>query len=221
MKKVGILTIGQSPREDVTPSIKNILGPQVEVIERGALDSIGDHQLQEITPTAHEKTYISKLRNGKSTKISKEKLLPLLQKELTALEKEVDVVLMLCTGDFPTLQCHIPIFYPDKILTHVVQAVLVEGNILGLIIPLEEQRKSLAEKWKDVGFDLTISVASPYDESDIEAAALELKNQGANVIVLDCMGYHEEHKKRSQKASYLPVILSRTLAASIIKEYIA
>lgn len=38
--KVGILTIGQSPRVDVIPEIRDVLGPDVEIVEKGAQTSI-------------------------------------------------------------------------------------------------------------------------------------------------------------------------------------
>ena len=221
MSKVGILTIGQSPRKDATPSIRRILGDDVEIVERGALDRITPDKLHEISPDGTEKTYISKLRNGDSVKIGKTKLLPLLQEELTQLERDVDVVLMLCTGEFPTLKATKPILYPDKILHHFTQAILPQGSPLGLIIPLEEQRDFLKEKWGDSGFTLEVEVASPYEESDFDGAARRLKEKGVSMIVLDCMGYNDEQKQQVKKISELPVMLSRTLAARIAKEYIS
>lgn len=220
MPKVGVLTIGQSPRKDATPSIQKILGEHVEIVERGGLDRLTQDELHLIAPDPAEKVYISKLRNGESVKIGKTKLLPLLQEELSQLEEEVDVILMLCTGDFPTLQTKKPILYPDKILTHVTQAILSRDSTLGLIIPLEEQRHSLKEKWGDSGIDLEVEVASPYEESDIHGAAKRLKVKGAHMIILDCMGYNDEQQQEAKKASGLPVMLSRSLAARVAQEYL-
>ena len=38
MKKIGILTIGQSPRPDVVGEFSRVLGGEYEIIEKGALD---------------------------------------------------------------------------------------------------------------------------------------------------------------------------------------
>lgn len=219
MAKIGILTIGQSPRNDITPSIQNILGQHVNIVERGGLDRITSEQLHLITPKTTEETYISKLRDGDSVKIGKTKLLPLLQEELIQLEKEADVVLMLCTGDFPTLKSNKPIVYPDKILTHVTQAILSENSKLGLIIPLEEQRDSLKEKWVETSFHLEVEVASPYEDSNMYRAGKRLKDKGVKMIVLDCMGYNDEQKQQVKQASGLPVLLSLSLSARIAQEY--
>lgn|SRR5699024_4928920 len=220
MAKVGVLTIGQSPRTDATPSIQSILGDSIEVIEKGALDRFTEEELHLVAPSELEETYISRLRNGNSVKIGKKKLLPLLQEELSLLENEVDIILMLCTGEFTTLKTNKPILYPDKILFHTVKAILTDGK-LGLIIPLEEQRETLIAKWHGLGVQLEIGIATPYDRSDIMGEAKKLKNKGVNMIVLDCMGYHEEHKKQAQKSTGLPIILPRTLLARVAKEYVS
>ncbi|GBF11211.1 AroM family protein [Tepidibacillus sp. HK-1] len=218
-KSVGVLTIGQSPREDVTPSIRAILGDSIDIKEAGGLDRLDENEIKTIHPDDQEITYISKLRNGRSVKIGKSKLLPLLQDELTKLEEKVSAVIMLCTGDFPTIQSKKPLIYPDKILNHTVQAILNKGK-LGVIVPLEEQRNTLTKKWENPNLELFVEVASPYEESDVKGAAQKLKAQGAELIVLDCMGYSETHKKDAMEGSNLPVLLPRTLTARIAAEYV-
>ncbi|MTW86257.1 AroM family protein [Virgibacillus dakarensis] len=217
---VGIITIGQSPRTDVTPSIQSILGSEVVIKESGGLDGIAEENMHEISPSDSDTTYISRLRNGRAVKIGKSKLLPLLQNELSQLEEVVDVVIMLCTGDFPTLRTNKPILYPDRVLNHTIKAIMPSGS-LGLIIPLEEQRHSLVQKWKDQDLEPLVEVASPYETSDVAGAARSLKERGADIVVLDCMGYNEMHKQNAVKGSGLPVILPRTLIARIAKEYVS
>lgn len=216
---IGVLTIGQSPRTDVMPSLEKILGEEIKLIERGALDRLKMEDMQLISPDLTEQTYISRLRNGEAVKIGKQRLLPLLQRELTELEMSVEVVMMLCTGDFPTLNATKPIIYPDQILTHTVQAISPTG-VLGLIIPLEEQKETLIEKWATCNLTLITEVASPYEKSDVKGAAERLQQHGADLIVLDCMGYNEHHKKMAIVGSGLPVILPRTLTARIALEYV-
>lgn len=217
--RVGVLTIGQSPRKDVTPSIQAILGSEIEVIERGALDRLNYDTFHMVAPDSSETTYISRVRDESSVKMGKTKLLPLLQEELRALEEQVDAVIMLCTGNFPTLETTKPIIYPDIVLNQTVQSILPSGT-LGLIIPLEEQRNSLVEKWNPSEIKIVVEAASPYQESDIEGAAKALKEQGAELIVLDCMGYNEMHKERAIEASGLPVILPRSILAYAAKKHL-
>src|SRR5699024_2243267 len=202
------------PRNDVTPTFRSILGDSIKIIERGALDSLTDSEIEGIKPAEGDQTYISLLKTGKSTKISKAKLIPLLQAELIELEKEVDVTIILCTGDFPSIKSAKPIFYPDRVLVNVIDAVLNKGKI-GLVIPLSEQKESLLKKWSKSKCNFVTEVASPYEKSDFKQAAIHLKNQGVEAIVLDCMGYNESHKMDVVKASGLPTLLSRSLVARV------
>jgi 3-methyladenine DNA glycosylase AlkD len=39
-KKIGMITIGQSPRVDIVPEMQEILGTDVEILEAGALDGL-------------------------------------------------------------------------------------------------------------------------------------------------------------------------------------
>ena len=48
--KVGMVTIGQSPRNDVTSDIKDILGPKIETIECGALDELTLEDVKKLEP---------------------------------------------------------------------------------------------------------------------------------------------------------------------------
>ncbi|WP_188455834.1 AroM family protein [Virgibacillus oceani] len=216
---VGVLTIGQSPRMDVTPAIQSILGSEIQITESGGLNSLTDETIHSIAPRETEITYISRLRNGSSVKIGKDKLLPLLQKELWRLEEKTDIIIMLCTGDFPALETSKPIIFPDKVLNHTIKAI--SSGSLGLIIPLEEQRNSLVKKWNQHNLHIITEVASPYEESDVKGAAKALKMRGAEIIVLDCMGYNMLHKQDAAEGSGLPVILPRTLVARIAAEYVS
>ncbi len=38
--RLGIVTIGQTPRSDVVPEMAEVLGPGVEILERGALEHV-------------------------------------------------------------------------------------------------------------------------------------------------------------------------------------
>lgn len=214
-EKIGLLTIGQSPRSDMTPEMKALLGPSVEFVEVGALDDLNENEIRQLSPGSNETTYISRLRNGRSVKLSKSKLLPYLQNQLSKVEEEVSSSIVVCTGSFPTLNNKKPILFPDQVLKNVVQAVLGSGT-LGLIVPLEEQRMQLLDKWGSI--PVVAAAASPYEKADFEKPALELKEKGATIFVLDCMGYTDEHKQKVKSVTGLPVILSRSIVARIAAE---
>ena len=50
MKKLGLITIGQSPRIDVVPEIRQIIGHGIEVMEGGALDGLTLDEVRKLYP---------------------------------------------------------------------------------------------------------------------------------------------------------------------------
>ncbi|SDY99258.1 protein AroM [Evansella caseinilytica] len=214
-KKIGLLTIGQSPRSDMTPEMQVLLGAETTFIEAGALDDLTEAEIARLAPDKGEATYVSRLRNGNSVKLAKRKVLPLLQGKVNEVEEIASSSVIVCTGSFPDISHKKPLLFPDQILKHVVKAVLREGN-LGLLVPLAEQKQQLIEKWD--ALPVVAAAASPYEAGDFERPAQELKANGATIIVLDCMGYTEQHKKIVKAATGLPVILARSIVARIAAE---
>ena len=50
MTKVGLITVGQSPRSDVVPDMAAILGGDVEILEAGALDGLAPRSRSRPSP---------------------------------------------------------------------------------------------------------------------------------------------------------------------------
>ncbi len=82
-----------------------------------------------------------------------------------------------------------------------------------LPLPVDGERR----KWSVLQIPPTFAVASPYVEGDegVAAAAGELLRAGANVLVLDCFGFTERHRRAAAAASGLPVLLSNELVARV------
>lgn len=215
-KKIGLVTIGQSPRVDLTPEMEPLMGGNCELVEAGALDDLSSEEIERISPEEGEETYVSRLRSGDFARISKQKLLPLLQKKILTLEEKVSSTILVCTGSFPSIEHNKPLLFPDKILFAFVNSVIANGT-LGVLIPLIKQEDSLKKKWVNVS--VVAQSANPYQkDDDFITPALKLKELGATLIVLDCMGYTEEHKRIVKEATGLPVILSRSIVARVAAE---
>ena len=54
MKKIGAITVGQSPRVDLIPEIQPILGDSVEIIQTGALDGLSKEEIAKFVPRPGE-----------------------------------------------------------------------------------------------------------------------------------------------------------------------
>jgi protein AroM len=90
-------------------------------------------------------------------------------------------------------------------------------------VPLPEQAASEAGKFAALAIDPICEAASPYDGSlqALERAAATLRERGAQMLLLDCMGFTEMHRQAAGQASGLPVILSNALIAKLTAELLA
>ncbi|HSM60190.1 MAG TPA: AroM family protein, partial [Longimicrobiales bacterium] len=64
--------------------------------------------------------------------------------------------------------------------------------------------------------EVCVAHASPYLDDRFEAAAAELST--CDVVVMHCMGYTEEQRRRVREASGTPVLLARRLVASAMAQ---
>ncbi len=215
------LTIGQSPRTDIMPLLLEYL-PEEQIAHSGLLDGLTPGQIAEqYAPSDGEKVLVSRLTDGSQVTLAASKVERGLQKRILQLEDEgVSTILLLCTGEFGKLYASEAILLePDRIIPPLIEAI-VDGHQVGIVVPVAEQIQEQANKWKNLTQPPCFAVASPYLASDetLIDAALSLQEQGADVVVLDCIGYHQRHRDFLQKLLGIPVLLSNVLVAKLAAE---
>ena len=222
-KKIGALTIGQAPRVDVTGDLGHLFGPHVELIEAGALDGLTRAEIDTFAPGPDDYVLISRLTDGSSAVFADRYVLPLLQQRIHALEQQgVSMILFFCTGDFPDdFTAGVPLIFPYKILNGLVPALTSNGHI-AVLTPKPEQVAQAENKWKHYVRQVTVVPASPYgDIAEVEAAAHRLKGCGADLVVMDCIGYNVAMKRMVADITGINVLLSRTILARVAAELIS
>jgi len=223
MNKLGMITIGQAPRTDVAPIIEKYLDGRAELVQVGVLDGFTKQYIEEtFYPESGDYVLTSRLTTGEHVVMSRAKIQPILQEKINHLEEMgISQILLLCTGVFPGLTTKTShLIEPDQIIPPTVKA-MVGNRRLGVLVPLEEQKKELQLKYAPYGLNPVFAVASPYqnDVASFAQAANELKDK-VDLVLLDCMGYTEEGRALVSKATGLPVILSNAMMAKLISEMI-
>lgn len=220
MVKVGAVTIGQSPREDVIQDLLPLMGGQVELIQAGALDGLTREDIQAFAPGPEDYVLISRLRDGSSVMFAERYILPRLQQCIDRLEKQgAELILFLCTGDFPgVFHSKVPLIFPCKVLNGLVPALAGRGKI-AVVVPTPQQVAQSEKKWKQYVRESIAIPASPYgSQEELDAAARAVSEMDVDLVVMDCIGYHTGMKERFRKLSGKQVILSRTLAVRAMME---
>lgn len=221
MSKLGIITIGQSPRIDLTEDLIDLLNKKIDIVERGILDNYTyEEVIDKFSPNENENILVSRMTDGRQVTLSEKRIIQAMQNCIIELENDVDIVLILCTGKFPKYKHDKPLLIPQEILHSVVSKLSNEKDI-GVIVPEDQQIKPITNWWKESGVTIQTKPASPYkDIMGIKNVSEHFKNKDIDYIVLDCMGYSMKMKEIVKMHSKKMVILPRTLIARIINELI-
>lgn len=224
IRKLGTITPGQAPRADITPLLEAALPPGVELVQYGILDGLTPEEIaHRFAPVENQPVIISRLLDESSVVMDKAMVEGAFQALVNRLESEgCGTILLLCTGKFDHLSAtRAHLIEPQKILAPVLKA-LTEGRRIGVLVPLAEQIESEKTKWAGLSEDPVVAAVSPYlgGDKELRAAARRLADQGAEILLTDCMGFVETHRRAAREASGLPVLLSTALIAKLVAEVI-
>lgn len=225
--RIGLITIGQSPRDDIVPDMISQLGREVTVLQRGALDGLTLDDAQRLAPNGDEPWSVSRMQDGTEVRLAKRELVPRMQQRIDELQRTgVDLIVPLCASDWSSLHCPVPFINPGKALIPIVQAMLRPGGTLGVIAPTEAQAQQSHRRFAD-GLPLVSTFSQPYVESDAErhrqseAAGRLLTNADAALIYMSCMGHTQEMRATVRKASDRPTITANGIIAGLMAQMIA
>ena len=221
--KIGAVTIGQSPRVDIIPEIRAVVGSGVEIVERGALDGISLKEVNDFYSGPSDSILITRMKDGTEVKVNREHILTRLKNCILALENEgIEISILLCTEEFPEIQSKSLLLRPDRVLQSMVQAILSKGEI-GVIVPSLDQIQTTKKKWNSTGISVVVETISPYSgtEGQVIEIANKFKDLGVDMTILDCIGFTRVVQTVFRNVTKKPVLLPRTIIGMIAREIAA
>jgi protein AroM len=217
MDKIGILTIGESPRPDLEAVFRRHL-PGVELIVRGALDGLSMQAIEEMAAAGGEYPLFTILRDGTTREISLYRLKPLLEERVEEIAADgASMAALMCAGNFPDLRGPIPVLYPSRVLSAVARGVC-QGGRIGIVLPNVGQVGAAVAHWREKGFEATAAVASPKDPAALPQAVKTLADLDLELIVLDCMGFSSDEARRMRALCGRPVLCPQGVLPRIMAE---
>ncbi|MEL4015642.1 AroM family protein [Dryocola clanedunensis] len=221
---LAILTIGVVPVSEILPLLTEHIS--AEQIKHVTL--LGNMTREEVMADygaeAGEDELHALLADQTIINISKPKIELALQGILTILDKQdYDVILLMSSERFSGLSVNNSMLLePERIIPPLINSI-VDGHQVGIILPIPELLASQHKKWRLLAKSPLFSLANPVHgtEDDLILAGNKLLAGGADVLVLDCLGYHQKHRDLLQKALDVPVILSNVLLARLASELLA
>ncbi len=216
--RIGFVTIGQTPRNDIIDEIKGFTERDFEVLQCGALDGLADSEIASLEPDSTDVPLITRLRSGEEALVAKDKLVPLVQRCIDSLKRDKpSMIVFLCTEKFPTPESDIPLLFPCDLIECVVKAFIRKGN-LAVLVPLKDQERRARDKWKKVAGEALVATLYPYaDRENLHSLAASILDHHVDLILLDCMGYNLSIKEKIKTLTHKPVILPCSLIAYTIE----
>jgi protein AroM len=219
--RLGVVTIGQTPRTDIMPEMAEVLGPSVEVVERGALDGLDIQAIAALAPGPEDEVLVTRLQGGAKVFLAQRHVAPRVQACLASLDRAgVALSALLCTGVFPGLAAAMPLLHPDRLLLGALRATSWPGR-LGVLAPTPAHVPQTVARWRGYGFDPVVAALSPYEDGDQRALGLAveaLAGGEAGLVVLDCMGYRRKVKDEVRALLGVPVLQANLLLARVAAE---
>lgn len=223
MTSFATLTIGQAPRSDIMPLLMAHL-PAGSVTHVGLLDGLSTGQIeQRYAPAEGDAVLVTRLLDGSQVKLAAPRVERGLQEKIDVLEAlGCMTILLLCTGEFNHLRANNALLLePDRIIPPLIGSIIGQHRA-GIVVPVESQVVEQANKWRKLAKAPCFAVASPYlsDDQTLKEAAMRLAEQGAEVVVLDCIGFNRHHEDVLKKHLNIPVVLSNVLMAKLAAELV-
>lgn len=229
MSILSIVTIGQTPRTDITPELAELL-PNVSLIEHGALDLLGPDQIKALAP-ARDATGIltSRLRDGGFAVFTHADADPLVEAAVARGEGQgADATLVVCSSHFPQMSHRQPLFFMEPLAHAAVRGLLTgfRQARLGVLCPLPDQEAGARKRWAETTgcAPAATASASPYAAGmDTIAAAISQLTESSDLVVLDCAGYSSAMVEAGRALAQrdVPVLTVRALAAHTLAALLA
>jgi protein AroM len=217
--RVGMITIGQSPRPDVVPEVTALVGRPMEVIQAGALDGLGRTEVRLLAPGPADETLVTRMQDGTEVHVAKRHIIPRLTTCIDRLGSQVDILVLLCTGEFPEFSAPVPLIEPQGLVDRIVQAVVGPGGRVGVMVPGAAQVEGSRRKMAGYGLVASPVKASPYTGTEeVRLAAEQLRGSDVKAIVMHCIGYTMAMKAEVRRITGKPVLLARSLVGKILEE---
>ncbi|HBI09518.1 AroM family protein [Franconibacter pulveris] len=218
---LAILTVGVVPVSAVLPLLTEHISED-QITHISLLGKITREEVMEdYSPDPGDEVMLTLLNDNRAAEVSRNKVEKALQGLVEVLDNQgYDVILLMSTYRFNYLKArNSMLLEPERIIPPLV-ASIVDGHQVGVVIPVPELLNVQAQKWQTLEKAPFYALANPVFGTDEELvnAGRELIGRGADVLVLDCLGFYQKHRDLLQKALDVPVLLSNVLVARLAAE---
>ncbi|EBG3135993.1 AroM family protein [Salmonella enterica subsp. enterica] len=218
---LAILTIGVVPMSEVLPLLTEYIDEQ-HITHHSLLGKMSREDIMaDYAVEPGDDPLLTLLNDNQIAHVSRQKVERDLQSVVEVLDNQgYDVIILMSTAAIKSMAARNSILLePLRIIPPLV-ASIVDGHQVGVIVPVAELLAAQEKKWQVLQMPPVYSLANPVhgSEQQLIDAGQALLDQGADVIMLDCLGFHQRHRDILQQALDVPVLLSNVLIARLASE---
>ncbi|ECP1950938.1 AroM family protein [Salmonella enterica] len=218
---LAILTIGVVPMSEVLPLLTEYIDEQ-HITHHSLLGKMSrEDVMADYAVEPGDDPLLTLLNDNHIAHVSRQKVERDLQSVVEVLDNQgYDVIILMSTAAIKSMAARNSILLePLRIIPPLV-ASIVDGHQVGVIVPVAELLAAQEKKWQVLQMPPVYSLANPVhgSEQQLIDAGQALLDQGADVIMLDCLGFHQRHRDILQQALDVPVLLSNVLIARLASE---
>ncbi|EJX9324080.1 AroM family protein [Salmonella enterica] len=218
---LAILTIGVVPMSEVLPLLTEYIDEQ-HITHHSLLGKMSrEDVMADYAVEPGDDPLLTLLNDNQIAHVSRQKVERDLQSVVEVLDNQgYDVIILMSTAAIKSMAARNSILLePLRIIPPLV-ASIVDGHQVGVIVPVAELLAAQEKKWQVLQMPPVYSLANPVhgSEQQLIDAGQALLDQGADVIMLDCLGFHQRHRDILQQALHVPVLLSNVLIARLASE---
>ncbi|EDL3675113.1 AroM protein [Salmonella enterica subsp. enterica serovar Bareilly] len=218
---LAILTIGVVPMSEVLPLLTEYIDEQ-HITHHSLLGKMSrEDVMADYAVEPGDDPLLTLLNDNQIAHVSRQKVERDLQSVVDVLDNQgYDVIILMSTAAIKSMAARNSILLePLRIIPPLV-ASIVDGHQVGVIVPVAELLAAQEKKWQVLQMPPVYSLANPVhgSEQQLIDAGQALLDQGADVIMLDCLGFHQRHRDILQQALDVPVLLSNVLIARLASE---
>ncbi|EOT2008975.1 AroM family protein [Salmonella enterica subsp. enterica serovar Montevideo] len=218
---LAILTIGVVPMSEVLPLLTEYIDEQ-HITHHSLLGKMSrEDVMADYAVEPGDDPLLTLLNDNQIAHVSRQKVERDLQSVVEVLDNQgYDVIILMSTAAVKSMAARNSILLePLRIIPPLV-ASIVDGHQVGVIVPVAELLAAQEKKWQVLQMPPVYSLANPVhgSEQQLIDAGQALLDQGADVIMLDCLGFHQRHRDILQQALDVPVLLSNVLIARLASE---
>jgi len=211
-RRIAAITIGATPRPDLTDPLRLAVPADVEVREYGALDGwTGDPP----PPAPGGYPLTTRAPDGRLVVADEAWLAPRVAAAVARAEADGALVsVLLCAGGFDGISAEGALVRPFDLAVQLLHSLDVVAP--GVLVPTAGQVSASRDKWVAAGFEPLVRAGNP---DDLARAFLADDGRAATwpiLIVLDYVGHPDSIVEAARRLSPVPIVDLGSLAPTVV-----